>query len=137
MRTRVVEGMGGLAVGIGRFGSEVAQVLQLSLDAVELLLGELPRVVFGLAHQVAQHVDDEVGRRVEARSVHDLLDPPVERAWDLDGDLALAHGVASAAGWTLGQGGRRMAPTPHPHSNDTPKVLPEECSGSPPGTMAT
>src|SRR5688572_19843424 len=111
VRTRVVEDMSGWS-WIGSFESEVAQVLELSLHVVELLLGELARVFLGLSHQVPKDVDDEVGRRVEPGSFHYLLNPAVERAGDLDGDLGLAH--RGVAGWLR---------VPLLRARDTPQTL--------------
>ena len=75
---------------------QVAKVAKLLLDYFEFLRRELAGFGFGLdlSHQVTQHEDDEVRGRRETSVLDDLLDPPVERARDLDGDPGfLLHGA--------------------------------------------
>src|SRR6185369_8446319 len=79
-----------------RGGSQVSEVLQLllhrlevgggevlvGLDRVGRLLGGRGTLALGLAEQVAQHEDDEVGGRREARLLDHQLHLAVERARD-------------------------------------------------------
>src|SRR5882672_9211988 len=80
-----------------RWGSEVSEVLELALDVLQfgVAVGLVRQRRGALAEHVAQHEDDEIRQRVEARAVDDLLHLAVQRARDLDGHLALTHGRVS------------------------------------------
>ena len=75
---------------------KVAWVLQLARDVIQLGPGELGTRLSGLGnlslpHQVPEHVDDEVRRRIKAGTLDDLLDLAVEGPGYLYRDLALSH----------------------------------------------
>lgn len=73
--------------------SEIAKVLELLLHFFDFLGGEVAVRRFRSSHQISQHKDDEVRRRVKARIPDEYLDLAVQGARDLDRDLGFLHGV--------------------------------------------